>query len=64
MPEIPGYRESHKALVGRTRLPGGQDAELLAGKKPPDDRLGVQSVSFFHRTIFVEYPPFVNTWPG
>jgi len=54
MPKILGYRESHKALIGRAGLPGAQDADFLAIQESSDDRLGVQGARCFHLSIFNE----------
>jgi len=60
MPEVPGDREGHKALIGRAGFPGGQHTELLAGEKPPDNRWTVSLSSRRHAIIFTEWRRFVN----
>jgi len=62
--EVLGYREGHEILIGRAGLPGGQNAELLAGEKPPYDGPGVQVHSRFHPFIFDESRLFVNGKPA
>jgi len=62
--EVLGYREGHETLIGRAGLPGGQNAEPLAGEKPPDDSPGVQVHSRFHPLIIDESRLFVNGMPA
>lgn len=50
-----------EALIGRTCVPGGENSELLAKEKAPDEGLSGRLFFRLHCPIFPKYPSIVNT---